>query len=213
MTLSKKKPLFTAVVSVLVLGSVAIANNVTLPHVFQPNTTARASEVNANFAAVKAAVDDSQTQINLLNSRSGTRIFRRQSGFTFPGSTSTATQTNSVDVFLGTVAQSGVVEVRLDVIDVNAYYGGNPEWAMSVAPVLNGAPGTRSNIAIDFFGYSPFHAPINGATTFAVSAGQSVSLRVALETNPSCVGGRGASPTCEIGFLVNAHFSPGVTLE
>lgn len=42
------------------------ASDVTLPHVFSPNTPARADEVNENFAAVQAAVDDNHSLIQGL---------------------------------------------------------------------------------------------------------------------------------------------------
>jgi len=46
--------------------ALAFASDVTLPHTFAPNTPARASEVNANFAAVKSAVDDNNSRIGGL---------------------------------------------------------------------------------------------------------------------------------------------------
>ncbi|MEW6434448.1 MAG: hypothetical protein AB1730_23350 [Myxococcota bacterium] len=53
----------------LVIAGIAVAGNVTLPNTFQPNTPARAAEVNANFAAVKTAVDDNSAQISTLATR------------------------------------------------------------------------------------------------------------------------------------------------
>lgn len=41
----------------------AIAGEVAVPHTFQANTPARASEVNNNFTAVKTAVDDNNSRI------------------------------------------------------------------------------------------------------------------------------------------------------
>ena len=40
-----------------------IAGSVTIPHTFQANTTAKAAEVNANFSAVKTAVDGNAADI------------------------------------------------------------------------------------------------------------------------------------------------------
>ena len=40
-----------------------IAGSVTIPHTFQANTTAKAAEVNANFSAVKTAVDGNANDI------------------------------------------------------------------------------------------------------------------------------------------------------
>ena len=44
----------------------AFAGQVTLPNTFTPNTPARATEVNENFAAIKAAVDDNDNRIGGL---------------------------------------------------------------------------------------------------------------------------------------------------
>jgi hypothetical protein len=57
------------IIGLLAVSGAAIASNVTIPHVFSPNTTARAAEVNENFAAVQTAVDDSQSQITSLAAR------------------------------------------------------------------------------------------------------------------------------------------------
>jgi hypothetical protein len=54
--------LFTALVNHVQAGSV------TLPNTFQAGTRARAAEVNANFAAVKSAVDDNDARIAALES-------------------------------------------------------------------------------------------------------------------------------------------------
>ncbi|MGQ0507409.1 MAG: hypothetical protein ACT4TC_19045 [Myxococcaceae bacterium] len=47
----------SVVIGWVAIASFAFAGEVLLPHTFQPNSSARASEVNANFAALKAAVD------------------------------------------------------------------------------------------------------------------------------------------------------------
>jgi Chaperone of endosialidase len=53
----------SAVTVATVMASIALANNVTLPNTFQPNTPAKAAEVNANFSAVKTASDDNYALI------------------------------------------------------------------------------------------------------------------------------------------------------
>ncbi len=61
----------------LVFSVPLIAGEVNLPHTFQPNTKAKAGEVNANFNAVRDAVNDNNSRIsNLENTASdhGTRI-------------------------------------------------------------------------------------------------------------------------------------------
>jgi hypothetical protein len=59
----QNKHLWTSLLVGAVIAGGAVAGNVTLPHVFQPNTPARASEVNANFNAVKTAVDDNDARL------------------------------------------------------------------------------------------------------------------------------------------------------
>jgi hypothetical protein len=69
MNRSTKTTLISALVSLAVVSTVAVAGNVTLPYSFTASTTAKAAEVNANFAAVKTANDDNQTQITALSGR------------------------------------------------------------------------------------------------------------------------------------------------
>jgi hypothetical protein len=56
-------------VVVLTIAGFSIGKPVDLPTVFSANTPARASEVNANFSAVKSAVDDNQDQLTALAAR------------------------------------------------------------------------------------------------------------------------------------------------
>ena len=62
--------IFGLFVSMLVAVS-ALAGEVNLPHTFQPNTKAKASEVNANFNAVRDAVNDNNSRIQSLESFKG----------------------------------------------------------------------------------------------------------------------------------------------
>jgi hypothetical protein len=52
--------------SLAVVATVAFGSNVTLPFTFTAGTTARAADVNANFTAVKTAVDDNNARITAL---------------------------------------------------------------------------------------------------------------------------------------------------
>lgn len=62
----KKNVLILLVIGLLVLAShVIVYGELTIPYTFSPNTTAKSSEVNANFAAVKAAVDEISSQTRL----------------------------------------------------------------------------------------------------------------------------------------------------
>jgi hypothetical protein len=51
---------------VLLSAGVSRASSVTIPHTFAPNTPALASEVNENFAAVGAGVNDNHARITAL---------------------------------------------------------------------------------------------------------------------------------------------------
>jgi hypothetical protein len=55
-----------AFLAVVVVATVALGSSLTLPFTFTAGTTARASDVNANFQAVKAAVDDNATRLSTL---------------------------------------------------------------------------------------------------------------------------------------------------
>lgn len=66
MTHEAKHKLKVALTTALVVGATAIAGNVSVPWAFVANTPARAAEVNANFAAVKQAVDDNHARLQGL---------------------------------------------------------------------------------------------------------------------------------------------------
>jgi len=55
-----------ALTACLFIASQAMAGEVTLPNTFSANTPAVADEVNANFTAVKTAVDNNNARLNVL---------------------------------------------------------------------------------------------------------------------------------------------------
>jgi hypothetical protein len=69
MSAGKHQNLITAAVVALAIAGGSIAGQLTLPHVFSPNTPAKAGEVNANFDAVKAANNDTDRRLNDLGAR------------------------------------------------------------------------------------------------------------------------------------------------
>jgi len=60
--------LFIGFLASFVFSALVMAGEVNLPHTFQPNTKAKASEVNANFNAVRDAVNDNNNRIQSLES-------------------------------------------------------------------------------------------------------------------------------------------------
>jgi len=215
MNRSTKTTLVSSLISVAVVSTVAIAGNVTLPYTFSAGTLAKASEVNANFAAVKTANDDNQTQITALAGRvNGVKLFHPTIAFTFPGPGTTAQQTTAVDVPIFTASSDGVVEFRLDVSDVNAYYtsGSATEVGLFLTPVINSTPGIPVTVLTAPLGQLP-QAPISGHIAFAVSTGALVAVRITFVTYPYCSGGRGGAPNCTLGLYATARFSPGVVLQ
>ncbi len=62
---------FFVFILLLVFSVPLIAGEVNLPHTFQPNTKAKASEVNANFNAVRDAVNDNNSRIQSLENFRG----------------------------------------------------------------------------------------------------------------------------------------------
>ncbi|MDP2274738.1 MAG: tail fiber domain-containing protein [Archangium sp.] len=66
MTHEAKRKMKVALSTALLAGATALAGNVTLPNTFTPNTPARAAEVNANFTAVKTAVDDNHGRLQTV---------------------------------------------------------------------------------------------------------------------------------------------------
>ncbi len=64
--MTKHRELYIGAFVALVIASAGLAGKVTLPHVFSPNTTAKASEVNANFEALSVASNDHDTRLERL---------------------------------------------------------------------------------------------------------------------------------------------------
>ncbi len=72
------------VVPIAVLGfAVVYASSVTIPNTFTAGTPAVAAQVNANFAAVKTAVDDNDTRITALESAAGPTSQGQVRGYVF----------------------------------------------------------------------------------------------------------------------------------
>ena len=188
---------------------------VTIPNTFTSGTTISSSQVNANFAALKTAVDDNQTQISAVAAKvDGVKIFHPNVTFTFPGTGTSALQTTVVDVPIFTAASDGVLEFQYVVSDVNAIYatGASTEVLMSLTPVINSTPGTTVTTLNAPLGLL-LQPPLNGNIAFNVTSGQVVAVRMTLATTPYCSGGRGGSPTCALSVYATARFTPGAVLQ
>lgn len=74
-------------VSTLVVAAIAFGSSLTVPYTFTPGTTTRAADMNANFAAVKAAVDDNDARITALTAVSHIRAKTATAGSYASGAT------------------------------------------------------------------------------------------------------------------------------
>ena len=188
---------------------------VLLPNTFTAGTTISASQVNANFDALKTAVDSNTTQISALAAKvDGVKIFHPGVTFAFPGTAASALQTTAVDVPIFTAASDGVLEFQYDVTDVNAYWttGASTEVSMYLTPVINGTPGTAVSTLNAPMGLL-LQPPLTGHIAFNVTSGQVVAVKMTLSTYPFCQAGRGASSTCSLGVYATARFTPGAVLQ
>lgn len=115
--MSSKKRFFKGSITGIILGAassvalVVTAGSVSIPTTFSANTTAKASEVNANFAAVKTAVDDNDGRItantsgigalNTANATNTNNIANLQGNLT--GGTCVTNNPSDVMVRVGTI--------------------------------------------------------------------------------------------------------------
>ena len=60
--------LYNLIFTLIITSSSAYATGLTIPNAFSSGTTTSAAEMNANFTAVKSAVDDNDSRINTLES-------------------------------------------------------------------------------------------------------------------------------------------------
>ncbi len=153
----QNKSLWTSVFVGTIIAAGAVAGPVTLPHSFQPHTPARAAEVNANFAAVKTAVDDNDQRITTVSaaqtSQQGTITTMQGSVSTVQSSLTTLTSRVTAlesDTCVGNGPND--VMVRVGTLCVDKY-----EASIWSAP---GGTGTAYGITGDDY---PASFPDNGA--------------------------------------------------
>ena len=132
----------------------ATASNLTVPNTFAADTKAVAAEVNANFSAVKTAVDDNQTQIDAVRATADTNTTAVDANTTAVDANTTAVDANTLQI--GTNAtnvginSSDITDLSLRVDGAAlAVPGSNPgdmqywdgsAWVLIAAP----APGTAN---------------------------------------------------------------------
>jgi FKBP-type peptidyl-prolyl cis-trans isomerase len=85
-------------IGIVSAGALAVAGNVTIPNTFQANTTAKAAEVNANFTAIKSAVNDNAAKITANKNSAATNKSAIQTNANDIATNKSAIQTNANDI-------------------------------------------------------------------------------------------------------------------
>ena len=102
-------------VSLLVLSHSAYSDDLTLPNTFTAGTPARAADVNANFTAVEASVDDNAADIVTNSTDIGSNAVASQANASEIATNNAAIQANAAAIG-GLTAGSGI----------QVYANGNP---------------------------------------------------------------------------------------
>ncbi len=157
-------------IGVLVMGSslaVAYAGTVTLPNAFTAGSPASAAQVNANFNAVKTAVDDNHARITALEAASPAtgRLWVPIAAGTSAHYTLPDAATNSTSATFGKPAdyQSG----GTDDVTVTAVFAGCEGASARVALVLDRESiGSNSSLSIITVPYEVVTVPSDGSILF-----------------------------------------------
>jgi hypothetical protein len=86
--------LFSLIFTLIITCSSVFATTVTIPNSFSSGTATNAAQMNANFTAVKAAVDDNDSRISALEGSSGAGQFMGFSSGTTNGAGGILTMSN-----------------------------------------------------------------------------------------------------------------------
>ena len=72
-------------IATLIYASASVASTLSIPNTFSSGAATSAAEMNSNFSAVKAAVDDNDTRITALEGGSSAPVFQGFSSATVAG--------------------------------------------------------------------------------------------------------------------------------
>jgi hypothetical protein len=84
MKMNKLTKTFVAIAT-LIFASASVASTLSIPNTFSSGAATSAAEMNSNFSAVKAAVDDNDTRITALEGGSSAPVFQGFSSGTVAG--------------------------------------------------------------------------------------------------------------------------------
>ncbi len=216
MKVNTKRTLASVAFSVLIVGAVAVAGRIeAYPFGFSAGGTIKASEMTANFDAVKVAVNDSQDKIDALTTKvSGGKLIKKVVSKSFPAENAFRTQETILDVPLLTAPTKGAVEFSFR-FQSNAFYSADiiDEVFVYGTPVLNGVKGTEEYIFGKVISDSRLDEKRAGSIAFNVNAGDNVAVSIRVVTGDACRSGMGASSTCTMTIRGLGKFDPGYVFE
>ena len=147
----------------LLLSGICLADDLTIPNTFTAGTPARAADVNANFTAVEASVDDNAADIvgNSANIESNTTAIAVNSGNI--SSNLTATENNAASIASLTLGSG--VHVYSQGVSIGRFLGAafaDGTNAVSAGPAIWLVSDSGFVFTVDVGGSSPrFLTPVN----------------------------------------------------
>ncbi|MCC6337840.1 MAG: tail fiber domain-containing protein [Myxococcales bacterium] len=191
----RNKHLWSSLLVGLVVAGGVMASNVTLPHAFQPNSPARASEVNANFNAVKSSVDDNHGRLSTVETSVATLQTANGQNWKRGGNTGTSMATD----YIGTADNQGL-ELRV-----------NTSRAVQILPTAS-APnvvvgGSECPASLTAGVKGVFVGGGNAIGTYADCVGVAAERHRAYDNNVALVGGYGNAAGSNDATVTNAEYA------